>query len=114
MTENINVDTNCEDNSDEEIILNPWEFIKKDFFVKDCRICTRNNFVPMRYIQYKPDRSEWHDAYILNLIDMYKIIQTNIESEFPKINFTKTRNEIWFHNFSKMIYSKSSGVIMDT
>ena len=78
---------------------------------RDTRQCTRRNLIPRRCIQTKPERVEWHSAYLSELIQIYKIIKSQIIEEFPKIKFSVKRDEIFFHTMSKMIYKASSGVL---
>ena len=79
--------------------------------IKDTRHCTRRNFAPRRSIQKKPERCDWHNAYMPELIKIYKFVQEAIKEEFPKIKFNTTRDTAWFHNLSRMIYASSSGVL---
>ncbi len=54
------------------------------------------------------DREEWHNAYVEELKDMYNIMMTDLTDKFPhtEINIEKT-----FHDFSRLIFHSSSGVI---
>lgn len=50
-------------------------------------------------------RKVWHDAYQIELVEMYYIMLNILKERFPHI---KVNVEPGFHNFSRLIYHCSS------
>jgi hypothetical protein len=55
-------------------------------------------------------REEWHNAYVEELKDMYDIMMTELLDKFPN---TEIKTHIAFHDFSRLIFHSSSGVITE-
>ena len=69
-----------------------------------------NNFNP-KYISHRTPNitnySDWHDAYHIQLVQMYIITQNILKSRYPKNKFPIECNTS-FNKFSKLIYQCSS------
>jgi hypothetical protein len=55
----------------------------------------------------KPDREKWHNAYKYELIEMFDIANKIIRYRYLKADI----NDQKFHDFSRLIYKGSSGLI---
>ena len=55
-------------------------------------------------------RKVWHDAYQIELVEMYYIMFNILKKKFPHIEIN---SEPAFHNFSRLIYHCSSKELSD-
>lgn len=69
--------------------------------------CEKSNYI-VKPTSRNIDRYEWHNSYILNLIDMYNIVINVINDRYPNNKIKWKKNEEIFHNFSRLIYHCSS------
>ena len=74
------------------------------------RICEKPNYIPHQTPR-NCDRSEWHYAYLPQLIHIYNIIIDIMKENYPRNKIKWYSNENIFHNLSRMIYYSSSKYI---
>jgi len=74
------------------------------------RYCERRNYTP-HSTPNNSNRIIWHDAYALNLLEMYDIVANTIDELYPKNNIQWAENGKIANNLSKMIYHCSSKYI---
>lgn len=55
-----------------------------------------------------PNRREWHNSYITELLHMYDIVANTIDERYPKNKIRWGNNEKVAHNLSRLIYHCSS------
>lgn len=64
------------------------------------------------YISYprpiNPNRHEWHNIYLDNLLHMYDIVSNIIDDRYPNNKIIWEKNSDVFHNLSRLIYHCSS------
>ena len=64
------------------------------------------------YIAYptpiNPNRYEWHNSYITELLHMYDIVVNTVNERYPNNKIRWTHNEKVAHNLSRLIYHCSS------
>lgn len=68
------------------------------------------NPVCMKY-RIKSDHEKWHKFYRKHIIQMYKICTRNINSNFGREKIKFRNNEKIIANFSRLLFSSSSGYI---
>jgi hypothetical protein len=100
--------TNYTDNESDKF----YELIPRvrQFWNHSSRICERPNYIPHQTPR-NCDRSEWHYAYLPQLIHIYNIIIDIIKENYPRNKIKWYSNENIFHNLSRMIYYCSSKYI---
>lgn len=55
-----------------------------------------------------PNRKEWHNLYLTELLHMYDIVANTIDERYPKNKIYWEGNEKVAHNLSRLIYHCSS------
>ena len=82
----------------------------RQFWNQSSRICEKPNYIPHQTPR-NCDRSEWHYAYLPQLIHIYNIIIDIIKENYPRNKIKWYSNDNIFHNLSRMIYYCSSKYI---
>ena len=55
-----------------------------------------------------PNREEWHNSYLSELLHMYDIVANTIDERYPKNKIHWSYNKKVAHNLSRLIYHCSS------
>ena len=76
-----------------------------------CYDCVRRNYIPHRPKKHI-NHCEWHNAYINELIMMYKLTKSIINKNYPKVKIDWESNKL-FNYFSSLIYHCSSKYISE-
>ena len=76
----------------------------------DAKISERTNYIPRRTPR-NSNRREWHNAYLLQLIDIYNIIRAIMNERYSRKKIKWLTNKAPFHNLSRLIYNCSSKYI---
>lgn len=74
---------------------------------RDKRKCESGNNIPHR-TPSNANRLDWHNAYITQLMEMYRIIADTMNERYPKNKIKWDRNTEIVHNMSRLIYHCSS------
>jgi hypothetical protein len=93
---------NCK--NDEHVYPIPW--LKQQRY-SSSRLCERPNYIP-HPTPRNAVRSEWHESYITQLIDIYTIINNVMKERYPNNKIKWNSNNKIFHNLSQLIYNTSS------
>jgi hypothetical protein len=82
------------------------EFLPTVPRIKQKRICEYN------YVTYptpiSTSRSQWHNAYLSQLIDINNIVANTMNERYPKNKIKWVENKKIFHNLSRLLYHCSS------
>jgi len=74
------------------------------------RFCEKPNYIPPPTPR-NAYRSKWHDEYLIQMIDIYKIICNVMRERYPRNKIKWYTNDKIFHNLSRMLYHCSSKYI---
>lgn len=77
---------------------------------KDTSKCERSNYIP-HPTPANSNRRDWHDAYQVQLMDMYNIVANTIDEMYPKSRIRWGGNKNVAHNLSSLVYHCSSKYI---
>lgn len=90
--------------NDGHVYPTPW--LKQQRY-SSSRFCERSNYIP-HPTPRNAVRSEWHESYIHQLIDIYNIINNVMKERYPHNKIKWNSNDKIFHNLSILIYNTSS------